>query len=78
MGSPVHVRRCHVCGAVTEKQEDVLKCDGCGKALLPFYYFDKRKIPVPSDANQAEPEAQRSSRGTQDEYGPIFGLTAYW
>ena len=72
MGNPVHVRRCHVCGAVTEKQEDVLKCDGCGKALLPFYYFDKRNIPVPEDTN-------RSSRGTtQDEFGPILGLTAFW
>jgi len=72
----LHVRRCHVCGNVSESSDDIIKCLHCKKSLLPFYYFDKRKISEYSD-NQARPE-NKKDRDIETGYGPIRGLTAYW
>ena len=69
----VHIRRCHVCGEVCESCEDILKCTSCRKSLLPFYYFDKRKIAEYTD-NEARPETELHESG----YGPIRGLTVFW
>ncbi len=71
----LHVRRCHVCLGVSEAPDDIMKCVQCHKSLLPFYYFDKKKISEYSD-NQKRPaeDWETSPQG----YGPIRGLTAYW
>lgn len=69
----LYVRRCHLCGNVTESRDDIIKCVHCQKSLLPFYYFDKRKVTEFSD-NQERPEHRDRDTG----YGPIRGLTAYW
>lgn len=69
----IYIRRCHVCGEVCESSEDILKCTSCRKSLLPFYYFDKRKIAEYTD-NGERPE----SRPQESGYGPIRGLTVYW
>lgn len=71
----IYIRRCHVCGEVCESHEDILKCTSCRKSLLPFYYFDKRKIAELTD--NGERVAEDSLDGTSG-YGPIRGLTAYW
>lgn len=74
----VHVRRCHVCGSVNECEKSLVqKCDGCGKTLAPFYYFDE------SLAMGLKTEAQyqseyKSSALPHREYPPIWGLTVYW
>lgn len=79
VGNEIHVRRCHVCGEVCESHKDILKCTACRKSLLPFYYFDKRKIAEYSD-NGERPPGERSTdfRDHDAGYGPIRGLTAYW
>ena len=69
----LNVRRCHICGEITESAEDIIKCLHCKKSLLPFYYFDKKRVSEYSD-NQARPEYRDRDTG----YGPIRGLTAYW
>jgi hypothetical protein len=74
MAESIFVRRCHVCGEVNESKEDILKCGFCRKSLLPFFYFDKRKVPDYSD-NEERPIYERES---DTGYGPIRGLTAYW
>lgn len=75
----IYVRRCHVCGEVCESNADILKCTSCRKSLLPFYYFDKRKISEYSD-NKERPIGERSTdvRDQNSGYGPIRGLTVYW
>jgi hypothetical protein len=85
MNQPLHVRRCHVCGKVTESCDDIAKCLFCGKSLLPFYYFDKRKIIDYADnevrPNDPKPDPIRDTRftpGQTEGFGPIRGLTAYW
>ena len=74
MESFLHVRRCHICGTVSESSAEILKCHGCSKSLLPFYYFDKRKVKEFAD-NETRPQLPAPS---DHVYGPIRGLTAYW
>ena len=74
MNQPLFVRRCHVCGELNESPHDITKCLSCQKSLLPFYYFDKRKISEMSD-NQVRPPEDRDH---ETGYGPIRGLTAFW
>lgn len=35
------IKKCHVCGQVTESTVEQEKCVSCGKAFLPLNYFDK-------------------------------------
>jgi hypothetical protein len=74
MKQPLFVRRCHVCGEFNESTHDITKCHCCQKSLLPFYYFDKRKIMDLSD-NEVRPAEERDK---DTGYGPIRGLTAFW
>jgi hypothetical protein len=37
----VIVRKCHVCGSVTESTTEVERCIKCNKAFLPLNYFSK-------------------------------------
>ncbi len=70
-----HVRRCHCCGEVLMSEEEILKCESCKKSLLPFFYFDKRKVvDLEDDGQRPEREKDKDVTG----YGPIRGLTAYW
>jgi hypothetical protein len=72
--SVLFVRRCHVCGTFNESSEDILKCFSCRKSLLPFYYFDKRKLAEFSDDKERPMDGLDRKTG----YGPIRGLTAFW
>lgn len=68
---PVHIRRCHICGGVTESKLDrVSHCQHCGKSLAPFYYFDDTKLMVSSDKIE--------SQIVVGEYRPVYGLTVFW
>jgi hypothetical protein len=76
--SVLHIRRCHVCGGVTEQEDAAIhKCKHCGKHLAPFYYFDESKLeglgemgPYLSVWKEAELDP-----GT---FNPIWGLSTYW
>ena len=35
------IKKCHVCGQVTESTTELEKCVSCGKAFLPLNYFVK-------------------------------------
>jgi hypothetical protein len=75
LSESLNVRRCHMCGEISESAKDILKCGVCSKSLLPFYYFDKTKVSDYSD-NRRRPvnTLEVSPQG----YGPIRGLTANW
>ena len=64
-------RRCHVCGNTCEAPRQVRKCETCGKAFAPFYYFDDHNTPVQNEGNLRSNESEGHWR-------PIQGLTAYW
>jgi len=71
-GSGVHIRRCHMCGAVTEREGALVeKCRDCGKPMAPFYYFDDRRVPICS-------EMDLRPRQHLGERSPVRGLTAFW
>lgn len=35
------IKRCHVCGQITESSSEIDKCVSCGKSFLPLNYFSK-------------------------------------
>jgi hypothetical protein len=74
MADSLYIRRCHVCGDMNESKEDIVKCESCRKSLLPFYYFDKKKLAEFSD-DKGRPF---DGRDKESGYGPIRGLTVYW
>jgi hypothetical protein len=75
MNKSLNVRRCHCCGEVTMSEEEIIKCGSCKKSLLPFFYFDKRKVKELGD-NTVRPESEEDK--DISGFGPIRGLTAYW
>lgn len=78
MAEKWHVRRCHMCGEITEVQGQLLsECAHCGKHLSPFYYFNEKLAMSLITLEQASRE-YKSSALPHAEYPPIFGLTAYW
>lgn len=75
--SMVHIRRCHLCDAVTEQsQEVVTRCAGCGKFMAPFYFFnDAEVIPLSDSALRPDPVTPDL---LNDERLPLRGFTAIW
>lgn len=73
-----HIRRCHVCGGVTEQAEAAIhKCGHCGKHLAPFYYFDESKLEGIRELGPYLSVWKRNEHppGT---FNPIWGLSTYW
>ncbi len=64
----LHFRRCHVCGAVTERKDPVDRCETCGKFISPFFYFDEKTIAVKAESGVVPGQGMR----------PLIGLAAYW
>jgi predicted nucleic acid-binding Zn-ribbon protein len=65
------IRRCHVCGQLTEHKEVIDRCTNCGKALAPFCYFDERKAATyAADLERPPP--------MEEELSSIVGISAYW
>lgn len=69
-----HFRRCHVCGAVTEQKQKIDRCQSCGKAIVPFLYYDDSLV-GPLSETQSREQLELKQLGT---IRPIRGLTAYW
>lgn len=68
----LHVRRCHVCGAVTERKiVNVERCERCGKSLVPFLFYKEEQAPTFA----AELERPPLMKG---ELRPVIGLSALW
>jgi len=64
-------RRCHVCGQISQSEEQLSRCRHCKKAFAPFYYYDDFHKPVFSEGLERPPVMK-------DEWPAIQGLTAYW
>jgi hypothetical protein len=70
--SPLFYRRCHICGAITEKSgSSVQRCGSCGKNLAPFYFFDEMSV-VPLSDHESTPGWRVGDRR------PLRGFTAIW
>lgn len=65
-----HYRRCHVCDSLNESEDEVHKCNHCGKVMAPFFYFNESQIDECIEG--ADPNS------TSGEYQPIYGLSALW
>jgi len=73
-----HIRRCHVCGGVTEQSDAAIhKCAHCGKHLAPFYYFDESKL---EGIGEMEPylSVWKRTELPPGTFNPIWGLSTYW
>lgn len=35
------VKKCHICGEITERSEEIKRCPNCKKSFLPLNYFNK-------------------------------------
>lgn len=74
MSQSTHLRRCHLCGEVSEAANGlVTSCQGCGKHLAPFYFFDESKALGLKVSTFSE-----STVLPHKKYPPVRGLTAYW
>ncbi|MEK7357479.1 MAG: hypothetical protein AAB250_13590 [Bdellovibrionota bacterium] len=70
--SCVHIRRCHICGGITESDGQVVsKCGHCGKAMAPFYFFNEAET-APATDSELRPPSIPGDRS------PVRGLTAIW
>ena len=81
MAKRTHIRRCHVCGEVTEsKKSTVEKCSSCGKHLAPFYFFDESQMDGIAEFGYHvfRMDAERPGKKVEAYYQPIWGLTAFW
>ena len=82
----IHIRRCHVCNTVNEQSDDLVdKCSGCGKALVPFMFFDE-KVALglsSTDVHDQHESKMRLKSGNwgdslSSKYPPLWGLAVYW
>ncbi len=72
-----HIRRCHICDAVTEASDSVVeKCHSCGKALAPFVFCES------AYENQIEKLSEQifksTNQGLRSIYPPLMGIALYW
>jgi len=74
----LHIRRCHVCGGVSEQADSAIhKCQHCGKHLAPFYYFDESKLEGIAELGPYLSVWKNAELGT-GTFNPIWGLSTYW
>lgn len=77
----VHVRRCHICDHVNERDgQSVDRCGHCGKILAPYYFFDEQNVHVYSDVEQRPTLEQTRARPKEQpgEHRPLRGFSAVW
>ena len=76
--STYHIRRCHICGSVTESEDSAIhRCQHCGKHLAPFYYFDESKLEGLQE-NGPHLSVWKQAALAPGTYQPIWGLSTYW
>lgn len=69
----VHLRRCHICGGVNEREGDAIdRCQHCHKPMAPFFFFDDRVVAVYSE-NEPRPSVPRVG-----ERRALIGFTVIW
>ncbi len=69
---PHYLRRCHLCGHITENSEDrVDKCEHCGKHMAKYYYYDEQSAPIFAD-NLLRPPYLKN------EYQALLGISVVW
>ena len=69
-----YYRRCHKCEGIIEAaqcEKNITECQHCEFPLAPFCFFDDKFTPVASE-NSLRPV------WSQEDYNPIFGLSAFW
>ncbi len=66
-----YLRRCHVCGDVTEANSPIKYCEHCQKPMATFCYFNEQEV-EPFSENKERPRY----KGIQ--IMPVIGLSAYW
>ena len=71
--SSVIVKKCHVCGAITEGYKEPKKCGGCNKSFLPSNYFGKVHA-----TNSKEYEELFSHSDELHEEDLIKGINVLW
>lgn len=70
-------RRCHICGTINEVQhadsKESHRCEGCGKHLAPFYFFEESE-----QSGVGDNTLMMSLRKEQIGYQPLWGFSALW
>lgn len=69
----VIVKKCHICGHISEGHQEPSKCTKCKKSFLPVNYFSK----VHSKANKDYDKLFALSHDLHEE-DLIKGLTVLW
>ncbi len=67
------IKKCHMCGHVSESSQEVQKCQQCKKSFLPVNYFTKVHT-----KNQSEYEQLFAHGHEIHEDDLIKGLTVLW
>jgi len=63
-------RCCHICGQLTENNDEVKRCNHCGKPFAPFYFVQEQQ-----DAQSDYSVRDKQPEGTVRS---VIGLTASW
>lgn len=66
------IRMCHKCGHVHASENEVQRCDKCGKSFLPLQYFEK--IHLQKDAKFQELFSAASELEKEDLLKGLFVL----
>ncbi|MBL7666259.1 MAG: hypothetical protein JNM93_14075 [Bacteriovoracaceae bacterium] len=69
----VIIKKCHVCGALTESENEIERCAKCNKAFLPLKYFNK----IHENQNTQFKDLFSSSEDITDE-DLIKGIYVLW
>ena len=87
LDASVHVRRCHICGAVNEIENALVdQCGQCGKFFAPFVFFDEKgalgiDFKVKDDSSSIVNNRLKSNEWHKEiktQYPPLWGITVYW
>lgn len=71
----LHIRRCHVCGTVTEREDHpVERCTECGKHLAPFFFFAGEDLEKGISDQGLEMSLWKEAIG----YSPLWGIAIPW
>ncbi len=67
------IKKCHLCGKITEETKEISKCPNCNKSFLPLNYFSKIHA-----KNSEDFKRLFSNCDELEEKDLIKGLYAIW